>query len=115
MRFMTMRSPALRNAWIALFAASVFAPAAFGGCTLPPPPSKVPDGATASDSEMRVAMQTLKRYDGDVSDYLKCLAFEVKQGRRSAEESAQLHNAALERLQKAADLFNEQMRVFRGE
>ena len=115
MGFMTMRWPALKDAWFALLAASAFAPAAFAGCTLPPAPSKVPDGMTASEPEMLTAMRTLKRYDGDVSVYLKCLGFEVKQGRLSVEEGARLHNAALERLKKAADLFNAQMRVFRGE
>lgn len=81
---------------------------------MPPAPSKVPDAKTATDEQMRAAMQTLKRYDADVNAYVKCLAFEVSQNRLKVEEGARLHNAAIDRLQKAATLFNEQMRIYLG-
>ena len=61
---------------------------------------------------MRAAMQTLKRYDTDVNNYVKCLAFEAQQLRLTREEQARRHNVAIEALQSAADRFNAQMRVF---
>ena len=85
---------------------------AYSGCTLPPAPTRVPDGSTASEPEMRAAMQTLKRYDTDVNNYVKCLAFEAQQLRLTREEQARRHNVAIEALQSAADRFNAQMRVF---
>lgn len=99
---------------VAAAMAGIFVHPAFAGCALPPAPSKVPQAATATDSEMREAMQTLKRYDADVNAYVKCLAFEVKQGRLPADEGARLHNTAVDKLQKAAAAFNEQMRIFMG-
>lgn len=97
-----------------LVAILAFSSPSLAGCMLPPAPSKVPQADTATDTEMREAMQTMKRYDKDVETYTKCLAFEVRQGRLSAEEGARLHNAAIERLQKVVAQFNEQMRIFLG-
>lgn len=91
-----------------------FSSPSLAGCTLPQAPSKVPQADTATDAQMREAMQTVKRYNTDVETYTKCLAFEVKQGRMSAADAAKLHNAAVDRLQKVAAQFNEQMKIFLG-
>ena len=40
--------------------------AAHADCVLPPAPSKIPDGKTASEQEMVTAMQTLKEYNAVV-------------------------------------------------
>ncbi|MFO7277879.1 MAG: hypothetical protein DIU56_012645 [Pseudomonadota bacterium] len=83
-------------------------------CVLPPAPSKIPDGATATEQEMIAAMQTLKRYDGDVNVYLKCLEFEAKQNRLSKAEQDRRHNEAVAKLEKIAAQFNEQVRIFKS-
>lgn len=83
------------------------------GCNAPIAPSRVPDGATASEAEMLAAMQTLRRYDGDVSAYVKCLEFEVKRQRLTSVQQARLHNAAIDQLQQIADRFNDQLLVFK--
>ena len=83
-------------------------------CVLPPPPSKIPDGNTATEQEMIAAMQTLKQYDGDVNVYLKCLEFEARQNRVSRSEQERLHNNAVDQLQRIANKFNEQVRVFKA-
>lgn len=93
------------------FAASL---PAHAECVLPPPPSKIPDGNTATEQEMLAAMQTLKQYDGDVNVYLKCLEFEAKQNRVSRSEQERLHNNAVDQLQRIANKFNEQVRVFKA-
>ncbi len=103
----------LRQGCLALLVVCA-ATATLADCRLPPQPSKVPDAKTANDADMRSAMQTLKRYNVDVDAYLKCLAFEQKQGRLSDRERATLHNDALAKLKNAADLFNEQMRIYLG-
>ena len=88
--------------------------AAHADCVLPPAPSKVPDGKTASEQEMLTAMQTLKEYNGDVDTYLKCLDFEAKQNHLSSGDQEKLHNAAVDTLQKIANKFNEQVRTFKS-
>jgi hypothetical protein len=87
---------------------------AFADCNLPPAPSKIPDGSSASEPEMISAMQTLKAYNGDVDVYLKCLEFETKQNRMSSDEHAKKHNTAVATLEKVAAKFNEQVRAFKA-
>ena len=93
------------------FAATV---PAYADCVLPPPPSRIPDGATASQQEMVTAMQTLKDYNGDVDTYTKCLDFEAKQNHISTSEVVRMHNTAVDTLQKVAAKFNEQVRTFKA-
>ncbi len=98
---------------LALFAGTLALPAR-ADCLLPPPPSKIPDGSTASEQEMITAMQTLKQYDGDVTVYLKCLEFETKQNRMAESVRGMKHDAAVAQLQDVADKFNQQVRVYKS-
>ncbi len=86
----------------------------YADCVLPPAPSKVPDGSSASEQEMVTAMQTLKQYNGDVDTYLKCLDFESKQNRLSKADEEKLHNTAVDTMTKIAAKFNEQVRTFKA-
>lgn len=88
--------------------------AASAACNAPRAPNRVPDGATATEAEMVAAMTTLRRYDGDVNAYLKCLEFEMKRDRISDFERARLHNAAIGELQAIANRFNGEVRVYRA-
>jgi hypothetical protein len=94
--------------------ASLFALPVLSDCKLPPAPSKVPDGNTAQEQEMMAAMQTLKKYNTDVNNYIKCLEFEANQNRLSRDEQARQHNAAIDTLQTVAAKFNEQVRLFKS-
>jgi hypothetical protein len=87
---------------------------AHADCVLPPPPSKIPDGSTATQAEMVTAMNTLKEYNGDVETYNKCLEFEAKQNHMSKADEERMHNAAVDTLQKIANKFNEQVRTFKA-
>src|ERR1700748_3993188 len=88
--------------------------AAHADCVLPPAPSKIPDGKTASEQEMVTAMQTLKEYNGDVDTYLKCLDFEAKQNHISSGDLEKMHNLAVDTLQKVATKFNGDVRTFKS-
>jgi hypothetical protein len=107
-----MKSP--KRTLAALAVAYSVSLAAHADCVLPPAPSKVPDGKTASEQEMVTAMQTLKEYNGDVDTYLKCLDFEAKQNHMSSSDTEKLHNAAVDTLTKIAGKFNEQVRTFKS-
>jgi hypothetical protein len=87
---------------------------AHADCELPPAPSKIPDGNTASQQEMVTAMNTLKEYNGDVETYTKCLEFEAKQNHLSKSDEERMHNNAVDTLQKIAAKFNEQVRTFKA-
>jgi hypothetical protein len=87
---------------------------AYADCQLPPAPSKIPDGNTASEQEMVTAMNTLKEYNGDVETYTKCLEFEAKQNHISHGDEERMHNTAVDTLQKVAAKFNEQVRTFKA-
>ena len=104
----------LRKRILALLAGCAIGLPAAAGCSLPSPPSKVPDGTSATAEEMVGAMQTLKRYNTDVANYVKCLEFEANQNRLSREEQAKQHNAAIDGLQTIAAKFNEQVRLFKS-
>jgi len=107
-----MKSPK----WMLAAAAAAYclSLAAHADCVLPPAPSKIPDGNSASEQEMITAMQTLKEYNADVDTYLKCLEFETKQNRLSAGDQEKMHNTAVDTLQKVAAKFNEQVRTFKS-
>ena len=87
---------------------------AHADCVLPPAPSKIPDGNTASQQEMITAMNTLKEYNGDVDTYTKCLEFEAKQNRLSKSEEEKKHNDAVDVMTKIAAKFNDQVRTFKA-
>lgn len=104
----------LKGTLLALVLGSAATLPAYADCVLPPPPSRIPDGATASQQEMLTAMQTMKEYNADVETYTKCLAFEAKQNHLNAADAAKMHNNAVDVLQKLATKFNEQVRTFKA-
>src|SRR5690348_6299391 len=94
--------------WCALIAAH----SAYAGCVLPPSPNRLPNGSTATDDEMQVAVSVMSQYETDVNNYLKCLQFEVSQKLLSDAERARLSAEALDRHQATITLFNAQMRLY---
>jgi hypothetical protein len=106
----------LRNIIRAAVVAGLLAalPAHADDCLLPPPPSKIPDGATANEQQMLNAMNTLKEYNGDVNVYLQCLDFQAKQNRLAEGVRDLKHDAAVTELQAIADKFNQQVRLFKS-
>ena len=104
-----------RHAFALTFAASCLsASLAFAACNAPTAPTKIPDGTNASEPEMVAAMQVLKKYNADVTVYTKCLQFEEKQSRLSADEARKLHNDAVATLEKVAAQFNKQVATFKS-
>jgi len=87
---------------------------AYANCSLPPAPNKIPDGTTATADEMLTAMETLKRYNNDVTNYTKCLEFEERQNRISSAERDQRQNSAVDGLKVLANKFNDQVRVYKA-
>ena len=107
---------------VVLCAASTIAAA---DCAFPKAPQKIPDGKTASESEMVEAMSAFKQYNSEVSAYTTCLDKETTEKIRDAGGATSMivqikalqskkHNAAVDELQDKAKAFNEQVRVFKA-
>jgi len=74
-------------------------------CTDPGAPPPVPDGATVSREEMIAAQKAFRAYDTAVREYALCLE---KIGGSEA-----LQNAAVHRVEVAAEKFNAELRAFK--
>jgi hypothetical protein len=103
---------------LALLAGSI---AAHADCSYPKAPAALPNGATASESEMVAAMNAFKTYDAEVKAFGACLEQETKDKGAGSAQLMQLKtmqskklNAAVDELQSKAKEFNEQVRVFKA-
>jgi hypothetical protein len=95
--------------------------AAHADCAYPKAPAAIPDGKTASESDMVAAMTAFKTYDAEVKSFGACLEQETKDKAAGTAQLMQLKtmqtkklNAAVEELQSKAKEFNEQVRVFKA-
>jgi hypothetical protein len=101
----------------------------FAACTEPTPPQSLPDGNTATLQQMLAGKKAVNEYNTATNTYLDCLKSEhqaaleadsANGAKVSDTEKAKLdrietekHNAAVDRLQKVADQFNGQIRVYK--
>lgn len=94
-------------------------------CTYPKAPETIPNGSTASESEMVTAMTAFKQYNTDVTTYLACLDDETAGKTKDAGGSvtaimqmkamqAKKHNSAVAELKELADKFNSEVRTFKS-
>jgi TonB family protein len=99
-----------------------FGAAAEAACTRPEAKFTVPDGAAASEAEMKTATQALLKLDQEVGEYLRCIKGETSQatvGKDQATREKLLqdyvasHNAATDQLAGLADCFNAQLETYR--
>jgi hypothetical protein len=102
----------------------------YADCSYPPPPSKIPDGNTATKEDMLAAQKAITQYNKDVNAYISCIKLEhesamTKLGdkptpeqkadmERAEQVEVQKNNAAVDQLQSIADRFNEQVRIFKA-
>jgi hypothetical protein len=106
--------------------AALAAGAAYADCPYPAAPDKLPDGASATLQDMLAGQKAVADYNKAVNDYVACIDKEVddaitKAGDKIKPEQkadmqrveTQKHNAAIDQLQKVADRFNEQVKVFK--
>jgi len=95
--------------------------AANADCAYPKAPAAIPDGKTASETDMVTAMTAFKTYDAEVKSFGACLEQETKDKAAGTAQLMQLKtmqtkklNAAVEELQSKAKDFNEQVRIFKA-
>jgi TonB family protein len=102
--------------------ALLFGATAEAACTRPEAKFTVPDGASATEEEMKTATQALLKLDREVGEYLRCIKGDTSQatvGKDQATREQLLkdyvasHNAAADQLAGLADCFNAQLETFR--
>jgi hypothetical protein len=107
--------------------AALTAARAYADCPYPTPPEKIPDGNTASLSDMVAVKKAVTEYDAAIGSYLECIKKEhadavAKAGDKLTDKQrddlehieTQRHNAAVAQLQSVADHFNEQVRAYKA-
>ena len=96
-------------------------------CVYPKAPASIPDGRTATETEMVTGMKAVKEYNAQVTAYLSCLDMQMQTditsaGTEAAPEAiaqikainAKRHNAAVEELESHAARFNEQVKAYKA-
>ena len=98
-----------------------FSLAARADCPYPKAPGLMPDGKSASETEMLEAMKAFKAYNDEVTAFGTCLDQETKSKAAGTAQLMQLktlqmkkHNAAVDELQSKAKQFNEQVRIYKS-
>ena len=79
---------------------------AHADCVAPTAMTTVPDGATASRSAMLATMRAVQQYNAAVTSYAACV--------RKSGDNPMPANRALDELQKIADRFNTELRIFKA-
>ena len=115
------------KALFAITALAALAGPVYADCSYPPPPTKIPDGNTATMEEMVEAKKAVTQYNKDINAYVACIKLEHETAVTNAgdkltpEQKAdmermevQKNNAAVDQLQSIADRFNEQVRVYKA-
>jgi len=122
------------KALLAISALAALAGPVYADCSYPPPPSKLPDGNTATMQEMLEAKKAVTQYNKDINAYVACIKLEHEAAMTTAKTQAgdkptaeqkadmdrmeqmeiQKNNAAVDQLQSIADRFNEQVRIYKA-
>lgn len=97
---------------------------AHADCAFPKAPDAIPDGKSASESEMISAMSAFKQYNTDVDAYLACLDSETEAKVKDAGAAGAIlqlkamqqkkRSSATDERQAKVNTFNEQVRVFKA-
>jgi hypothetical protein len=122
------------KAFFAITALAALAGPVYADCSYPPPPTRIPDGNTATMQEMLEAKKAVTQYNKDINAYVACIKLEHEAAMTTAktqvgdkptpEQKADLdrmeqmavqkNNAAIDQLQSIADRFNEQVRIYKA-
>lgn len=116
-----MKASLISLAGVLSLASSV---SAYADCAYPKAPDAIPDGKTASESEMMAAMSAFKQYNADVDKYLGCLDEETAAKSKEAGGTSAIlqikamqskkRSSATDERQAKVDEFNKQVRTFKA-
>lgn len=107
---------------IALTALALPLGAAYADCTRPDAKMTIPDGASATEDEMKKATETLLKLDRDVGEYLRCIKGDTSQNTVGKDEATRTkllqeyvasHNSMTDELAGLAACFNANLETYR--
>lgn len=115
MRIVVRRLAAPALVLIAMFAA----PAANAVCADPPKPPRMPQGATATDDEMKEGRVKLQTYVNILQTYEACLEKQVKDAPPDTKPELKQKwqataDAAVDAANEIADVYSIQLRAFKA-
>ena len=96
----------MRALALAALVACLAARQSFADCIAPTGIGNIPNGATASREEMLTALKSVKSYNSAVVAYTDCIKANGGDARRGDDEVV--------KLQKTADKFNAELRIFKA-
>lgn len=108
---------------IAFVALTLHLGAAHAACTRPDTKLTMPDGAAATEAEMKTASEALLKLDKDVGEYLRCIKGDASQAtvgkddptrEKILQEYVASHNSAADELAGLATCFNAQLESYRS-
>ena len=101
--------------------AALAAGAAFADCPAPEGSVQIPSGMAATRDEMVAAQKAVKAYDNAVREYSACMEQELQvkaagsSGKAAlADQYGRRTEAELDKVQKLADRFNNELRAFKA-
>lgn len=95
---------------------------AYAACTRPDFKVTIPDGAAATEAEMKTAAQALVKLDQDMGEYLRCIKGDMSQATVGKDETTRekllqeyvdSHNSTTDELAGLAACYNVQVEAFR--
>lgn len=88
-------------------------------CPKPPRPPQMPQGATASDEDMKHGREVLQTYVNTLQDYQKCMEAQIKNAPPDTKPEVKQQwaanaDAAIDAAHEIADVYSIQLRAFKA-
>ena len=104
-----------------MIAATIFilSGSALAECKAPPKPPQMPQGATASDEDMKHGREQLQTYVNILQDYQKCIDAQIKNAPPDTKPEVKQQwaanaDAAIDAAHTIADVYSIQLRAFKA-
>jgi hypothetical protein len=109
----------LRGAAVAGTVFILLAGSAGAKCADPPRPPQMPQGATASDEDMKHGREVLQKYVNFLQDYQKCMEQQIKDAPPDTKPEVKQQwqanaNVAIDAAHEIADVYSIQLRAFKA-
>lgn len=97
----------------------MFSGAALAECKQPPKMPQMPQGATASDEDMKHGREVLQAYVNVLQDYQKCMDAQIKNAPPDTKPEVKQQwaanaDAAIDAAHEIADVYSIQLRAFKA-
>jgi hypothetical protein len=88
-------------------------------CTFPPHPPEMPQGATATDEDMKEGRENLQKYVNVLEAYQSCMDLQIKNAPPDTKPETKIlwqqkSDAAIDAAHQIADIYAIQLRAFKA-